>query len=226
MIKVNDLYLTIQGEGAHTGTPMVLVRLQGCAVGCPWCDSKPTWLHQAGKMATLEEAKASPAAWCEIEESELAEAVRRYWLPRGWVLITGGEPTEQNLWPLLAELRLRLPGCRIAIETSGTGNGLWEARTLPDWMCLSPKFDMPGKRNIEPFMVAWAHEIKMPIGKEEDVERFEAFLGVYKSVMRPGVVLSIQPLYGSRKAEALCVETCLRKGWRLSLQAHKSIGLP
>jgi 6-pyruvoyltetrahydropterin/6-carboxytetrahydropterin synthase len=39
---VNDIYTCIQGEGVQTGVAMVLLRLQGCAVGCPWCDTKET----------------------------------------------------------------------------------------------------------------------------------------------------------------------------------------
>lgn len=37
--RVNDIYTTVQGEGCQTETAMVLLRLQGCGVGCPWCDT-------------------------------------------------------------------------------------------------------------------------------------------------------------------------------------------
>src|SRR4051794_25490444 len=40
---VNEVFESIQGEARHAGTPSVFVRLQGCAVGCPWCDTKHTW---------------------------------------------------------------------------------------------------------------------------------------------------------------------------------------
>ena len=43
MIRVNEIFFTIQGEAAFTGTPAIFVRLQGCAVGCGWCDTKHTW---------------------------------------------------------------------------------------------------------------------------------------------------------------------------------------
>ena len=42
-LNINEMFETIQGEGAHTGIPSIFVRLQGCPVGCPWCDTKHTW---------------------------------------------------------------------------------------------------------------------------------------------------------------------------------------
>ncbi len=38
-LNINEMFETIQGEGAHTGIPSIFVRLQGCPVGCPWCDT-------------------------------------------------------------------------------------------------------------------------------------------------------------------------------------------
>ncbi len=40
---VNELFETLQGEGSFTGVPAIFVRLQGCPVGCPWCDTRHTW---------------------------------------------------------------------------------------------------------------------------------------------------------------------------------------
>ena len=48
------MFETIQGEGAHTGVPSIFVRLQGCPVGCPWCDTKHTWEIQPDLSVTPE----------------------------------------------------------------------------------------------------------------------------------------------------------------------------
>ena len=40
---VNEIFQSIQGEATFTGTPSIFVRLQGCPVGCAWCDTKHTW---------------------------------------------------------------------------------------------------------------------------------------------------------------------------------------
>ncbi|MGY8878270.1 MAG: 7-carboxy-7-deazaguanine synthase QueE, partial [Pseudoalteromonas sp.] len=43
MYKINEVFETIQGEASFTGTPSIFLRLQGCPVGCSWCDTKQTW---------------------------------------------------------------------------------------------------------------------------------------------------------------------------------------
>ena len=43
LLFVNEIFASLQGEGAWTGTPSVFVRLQGCLCRCPWCDTKNTW---------------------------------------------------------------------------------------------------------------------------------------------------------------------------------------
>ncbi|MGO1237116.1 MAG: 7-carboxy-7-deazaguanine synthase QueE, partial [Hafnia alvei] len=40
---INELFQTLQGEGFYTGVPAIFIRLQGCPVGCSWCDTKHTW---------------------------------------------------------------------------------------------------------------------------------------------------------------------------------------
>ena len=40
LLKINEIFYSIQGEGRHTGMPAVFVRLSGCSMGCPWCDTK------------------------------------------------------------------------------------------------------------------------------------------------------------------------------------------
>lgn len=41
--QVNEIFTSVQGEGVLTGSPATFIRLQGCTVGCPWCDSRKTW---------------------------------------------------------------------------------------------------------------------------------------------------------------------------------------
>ena len=43
MLRINEVFPTIQGEATYTGTPATFIRLQGCPVGCSWCDTKHTW---------------------------------------------------------------------------------------------------------------------------------------------------------------------------------------
>ena len=63
-LSINEMFETIQGEGAHTGIPSIFVRLQGCPVGCPWCDTKHTWTLDDALVTTAQ------AVIAKNEESE------------------------------------------------------------------------------------------------------------------------------------------------------------
>ena len=219
---VNDVYPAIQGEGCMTGTPMLLVRLHGCPVGCPFCDTKETWIADPAKQVdSIDEALGTNEAWAEVDAVTLAMYVscqRRDHLFQ-WVLLTGGEPALQDLAPLV-EL-LHLADLKVALETSGTAEG--HLHTRIDWCCVSPKIAMPGKRVISPRAVKSAHEVKFVIGKEADLIAVESFLHRYP--LRGGATVCLQPMSGSAKATALSTEACLARGWRLSIQTHKTIGL-
>lgn len=111
-MKVNEIFYSLQGEGCHSGTPAVFVRLSGCNLRCPFCDTR----HEHGT---------------EMSVAEVVEAVRQY--PAHLVVVTGGEPALQ-LTPSLVDA-LHAAGRRVAVETNGT-------RPLPanvDWVTLSPK---------------------------------------------------------------------------------------
>ncbi len=100
--RIAETFYSIQGEGATAGVPAVFVRLQGCSVGCQWCDTKYSWDPSAGR---------------EVELPALLEEVATF--PCRRVVITGGEPLESPLFtPLSAALAGR--GYVLEVETSGT----------------------------------------------------------------------------------------------------------
>jgi 7-carboxy-7-deazaguanine synthase len=221
LIRLNDLYPTIQGEGAMTGVPMVLIRLQGCGVGCPWCDTKETWVTAAqDRVGTIDEALGTNSRWTDAEPVAIARAARTAAPALAWALVTGGEPAEQDLGPLVAALHVE--GFRAALETSGTALGHVGAGF--DWVCVSPKMGMPGGKPVLPDVVARADEIKMVVAKPADLEALELLLGQTDRSPKRHQVISLQPVSQQPKATELCLKTCIERGWRLSIQLHKCLG--
>lgn len=215
--RIAEVFASIQGEGTYTGTPAAFIRLQGCSVGCPWCDTAYSWrgLPQAVNFETLTQAKPEQALICTVDRQTLADWVRDQGMQH--VVITGGEPLEQDLGPLLAQLARYT----VQVETSGTVAVAPPVRAGIDWLTVSPKFAMPGGRVVLPETVETADEIKMPVGRERDITRLEALLT--RIDRQPPVWL--QPLSLSPKATALCLEAARRHGWRVSLQAHRLAAL-
>ena len=222
MYRVNDIYASIQGEGSLTGVPMVLLRLHGCAVGCPFCDTRHTWeIDERNRVSRIEDALGDSVNWVELSASEIAHYIAANHRPGpAWVLVTGGEPADQELQPL--SYALHDAGYKVALETSGTATGHLKAQI--DWVCVSPKIDMPGGKAIVPDVVAAAHELKMVIGKEADIRKLEELIETC-NVDTERTTICLQPMSQSQRATALCTETALRRGWRLSIQTHKLLAL-
>ena len=112
LMKINEIFNSLQGEGYHSGTAAVFVRLSGCNLCCPFCDTQ----HESR---------------VEMDEAAIVEAVRRY--PARLVVVTGGEPSLQLTASLVDALHKVQK--YVAVETNGTC-------ALPhnvDWVTLSPK---------------------------------------------------------------------------------------
>lgn len=232
---VNDIYASVQGEGAMTGVPMALLRLHGCPVGCPFCDTKETWLvRDEDERARIADALGANSLYAVMSATQISEYIatkygrhnpeeRTHIITRQsgplWVLITGGEPGLQPLGELVHVLHAA--GYQAAVETSGTADGVLEAGL--DWVCVSPKMGMPGGRLVLPEVVAIADELKMVIGKESDFARLEQLLAA--SSLKPGAVISLQPVSQSPAATRLCMDKALQTGWRLSVQVHKYLNI-
>ena len=220
--RVNDLYPAIQGEGYLTGTPMALVRLQGCPVGCPWCDTRETWEADPARLVTPAEAFAARRTdtWAEMRPLALAAACRERCPALSWVMLTGGEPLlQQPLSPLLQALEAK--GFDVQVETSGTAP-LGDA--VPSWLTVSPKVGMSGGRVIVPEVVRSANELKWVVGRQEHVADLVAFLD--RHPIRSHALIWLQPMSLSGAATAVCVRACLEHGWNLSVQVNRLVNLP
>src|SRR4051812_34849549 len=101
MLPVNELFDTIQGEATFTGMPSTFVRLQGCDVGCPWCDTKYTWAIDPSQQTSLTHiiAKSDPSpTYANVDVDQLVMALKQSYSRH--LVITGGEPCMYDLTEL------------------------------------------------------------------------------------------------------------------------------
>ena len=103
LYPVNEVFETIQGEGYFTGVPSIFVRLQGCPVGCGWCDTKHTWeVLDNNKVAAEQviQVDGTIGRWAEHSGESLLEAFNAKGFTAKHVVITGGEPCLYDLMAL------------------------------------------------------------------------------------------------------------------------------
>lgn len=189
---VNEMVLTLQGEGFNTGKAVVLIRFSGCNMNCPWCDTE----HEHGEP---------------IEIDRLMEKALKLWPACGIrprILLTGGEPLLQVDRELLDALKDS--SSEIYLETNGT---LPVPRSI-DWVCVSPKNeDNPCVRSGDEIKLVWPSEhLDLDFWERQDFSHFW-----------------LQPRYDREYGKNLrqCIDTCLRRpAWRLSLQTHRTAGIP
>lgn len=227
-VPVNDLYASIQGEGVHAGLPVSFLRLQGCPVGCPWCDTQETWhLDANDRVDALADALGRNPRWASVDVGLLVDHVLSTLAPNGRLVITGGEPATVDLGPFLDALRVKAReqemNVAVAVETSGTFAPAWLLQPKL-WLTVSPKVGMPGGLEVRREVLARANEVKWPVGRRSDVQTLLAMLGDIAKLSPEKV--SLQPLSQSPAATALCVEEAKRHGFRLSLQIHKYLDIP
>ncbi len=197
MLPLVEEFFTIQGEGFHAGEAAWFIRLGGCDVGCNWCDSRFSWDPDMHPMVETD----------EIIEHAVHSCTKS-------VVVTGGEPLIWNLDYLCEGLKKRKI-CTF-IETSGAYplSGHW------DWICLSPKRNMPPVGNI------WlkADELKVIIQSKDDFEWAEK----YRHKVGERCLLFLQPEW-SRFGVIIpkMVEYVKRNPyWKISLQIHKYMHIP
>lgn len=215
------MFETIQGEGAHTGIPSIFVRLQGCPVGCPWCDTKHTWEINSKLSVSPKDVIAKTAeseTYFITDAEDLLSLFKKEGYVAKHVVITGGEPCMYDLRPLTTMLHDN--GFSTQIETSGTFEIFCDAKT---YVTVSPKINMKGGYEVLQSALERADEIKHPVAMQKHIDELDALLENVSKVDTKQVCL--QPISQQSRATELAVRTCIARNWRLSLQTHKYIGI-
>ena len=218
--KINELFQTIQGEGAFTGQPSIFIRLQGCPVGCAWCDTKHTWeINQSDQIIASEmlHKTAESSLWSELSVVDIIALVAKQGYQAKHIVVTGGEPCMQDLTPLCSAFEQL--GYSTQIETSGT----FEINTTDNcWVTVSPKVNMKGGYKILSSAMKRANEIKHPIATEQHIDDLKKLLHDHQITKTP---VYLQPISQKARATELAINTCIANNWRLSIQVHKYIGI-
>lgn len=218
---INEIFQTLQGEGVFTGVPAVFIRLQGCPVGCSWCDTKQTWEKEQDKQTTLGDIALKTLdsdSWAMADSDALIQLMKTKGFTAKHIVITGGEPCIYDLTPLTASLEQS--GYQCQIETSGTYPIQCSEQT---WVTVSPKVGMKGGLKVLAQAVNRANEVKHPVARGKDIEALEAILALRTSVNSP--IVALQPISQKTAATKLCIETCIQRNWRLSIQTHKYLNI-
>lgn len=205
--RIAECFFSIQGEGVTAGLPAVFIRLQGCSVGCRWCDTKYSWDPKAGREVTLDDL---------VEEASAYACCR--------AVITGGEPLESSLFYTLVDA-LKTRGFTLEVETSGTLPPL--AVQVDQWN-VSLKLagsGVPERKRINPEAIrellrlgAWWKFVVVDASNVAEVLRLaERF-----ALPREHILLMPE---GVRRKEILerspwVIEECKRHGYRYSPRLH------
>jgi len=218
--KINELFETIQGEGAFTGQPSIFIRLQGCPVACSWCDTKHTWdinLEDEVNISAMLTKKEESQTWSALSVKEILAVITEQGYQAKHIVITGGEPAMVDLLPLCEALEQQ--GLTCQLETSGT----FELQVSDKcWVTVSPKVNMKGGYKILNSAMLRANEIKHPVATEQHVDDLKALLVEHKIT---DTQVYLQPISQKERATALAIKTCIENNWRLSVQVHKYLGI-
>jgi 7-carboxy-7-deazaguanine synthase len=197
LLPLVEEFFSLQGEGYHTGKAAYFIRIGGCDVGCSWCDSRFSWNPKLHPMVSAD----------EIIERVVESGTDS-------VVVTGGEPLMWNLDYLCSGLKINK--IKTFIETSGAYklSGEW------DWICLSPKQNMPPVDEI----CSVADELKVIIQDSGDFIWAEK----YRKMVNEDCRLFLQPEWSRFEKITPEIVLYIKKNpfWRISLQSHKYMHIP
>lgn len=201
-MMVNEIFLSIQGEGLLTGYPTVFVRFMGCNLRCSYCDT--TYSYHEGK---------------EISVEDIVDKIESYGYQR--VCLTGGEPLiQKDLQDLLDALK----GYRITIETNGSISlesfKLHSGQTF----VMDVKTPSSGQHHMMCFSnlhkITNEDEIKFVIGNRQDYVWSKEIIDKHYNKGK----ITFSPVFGKIEPQVM-VEWILedRLDVRFGLQLHKII---
>lgn len=194
-LPIVETFHSVQGEGFWMGTSAFFIRLAGCDVGCPWCDTKHSWPMDKHPRRDIRDL---------VNEAKAANPVM--------AVITGGEPLMHDLDELTSALRKA--GLRVHVETSGSHplSGTF------DWISLSPKRYKPPLEDV----YSTANELKVVVGDRLDIAWAEAAADKASPEVVKLLQPRWNSEDGQRIVFEYVLS---HPDWRVGLQTHKFLGV-
>lgn len=221
-LKVHSIFLTIQGEGIFSGRRAVFIRLAGCNLQCPSCDTDYT--SKVEELSLFEIEKRIQHAWGSPESNSIEPLV----------VITGGEPFRQNLSGLIGVLQDQ--NFVVQIETNGTlFQDLWGTNQIdPDklWVVCSPKTGKINKKLL-PYIDAFKYVLRFSQMADDGLPLKALDHPASPILARPpkhSKFVFLQPEDSKDQLTNLLnqqavVKSCLKFGYILCLQTHKIVNV-
>ena len=204
MLRVTEIYYSIQGEGSKSGLPCVFVRLSGCNLRCSWCDTE--YGFSGGK---------------EMSCAEILRTVQEY--NCSLVEVTGGEPLMQTETPELVDLFLENE-YSVMVETGGSLDiSVLSDKTIKIVDMKCPGSGMSEKNDYENLQRLTAiDELKFVVADKKDFDWSCALIKKHQLENRDNLIFS--PVYGEVKLSDLA-DWIMKSGLkvRLQVQLHKYI---
>ena len=207
MLKVNEIFYSIQGESTKAGLPCVFIRLTGCNIRCDYCDTE--YAFYEGKNSEI---------------NQIVDEVKKY--NCNLVELTGGEPLLQkesfDLIRILSD-----EGFEVMIETNGSVDiSKVDERAKIIMDLKGPSSKMENENLLENIKyLKKTDEVKFVIAHREDFEWSKKLLNDYK--LNEKAIVLFSPSYGNIKNEKL-VDWILEDNLdvRFQIQMHKYVWDP
>lgn len=207
-MQLIEHYLSLQGEGLHTGKLTYFVRFARCNLRCAWCDS--TYTFGQGKAVSFE---------------SIAKAIQKS--RTQYVCLTGGEPLLHT--KDCTDLILHFPNLHFDVETSGSLDiapvRLKNSSIIMDWKLAHSKMNHKMKQENFSFLRKNQDLLKFVTdgSKEEQTEILE----IEKKTKKFGFLISIQPVFGTHPEKLANWLIFLKNPrFQFNIQLHKTIWSP
>lgn len=203
MLKLNEIFFSIQGESSQAGRPCIFIRLTGCKLRCTYCDTQYAYFEGE-----------------DVTEDDIIRRVKAY--PCKLVELTGGEPLEHKEKAISLLNRLLAEGYEVMLETDGAE----DLSQVPSGVRIIMDVKTPGSKMANPKSarnlqhLKPTDEIKFVVCDEKDYLFSKAFIEEHRLAGKHTLLMSpVMP----QKDPAWLPEKILKDGLpvRYQLQLHK-----